>query len=122
MKTNCWDTRYLRRLLPVLLVLFCLFVTAPARGDEGATVYIAGYEYDGSTRTPCYWFNGARYMLPVTAGSSGSATAVAVSVRTCISRATNMTAVPRRPVTGATVRGICCRLPLGRMALPRPSP
>jgi hypothetical protein len=43
------------------------------------TVYIAGYDYDGSTRTPCYWRNGARYMLPVTAGSDGYTLALTVS-------------------------------------------
>jgi hypothetical protein len=88
MKKNRLGIRYprrrLRALLPVL-VLSCLFVTATmygdeasARGNEGPAVYIAGYESDGSTSTPCYWLNDEQYTLPVT-GSGGCARAVAVS-------------------------------------------
>jgi uncharacterized protein YodC (DUF2158 family) len=45
-----------------------------ARNNEGPAVYIADYESDGDTRTPCYWLNGVQHILPIR--SEGSAIAV----------------------------------------------
>jgi hypothetical protein len=49
---------------------------------SGSNVYIAGYVNDGSSfynLTPCFWINGKRHTLPVTAGFLGSAEAIAIS-------------------------------------------
>jgi hypothetical protein len=44
-------------------------------------VYIAGYEKDaGRNYVPVYWKNGVKTVLPVSAGGTGEARAIAVTL------------------------------------------